>query len=248
MRNIWTIAKREFNHYFVSPVAYAVIFFFLIVLGIIFAANFEYATSGLGGQGQAPEFVQWVLSPFVTLILFMTPAITMRLLSEEQRTGTLELLLTAPLREWELVLGKWLAAFAFLAVTIFVTMLHALIVNNYTSPGLDWGAVIVAYIGLFFMSAAMLAIGTFVSTLFSNQIASFIISLGIALVLWIVGFLFQNQTGAVAEVVNYLDLSGRVYNNFFSGVIDLTDLVYFLSVAAFFLFLATRVVESRRWR
>jgi ABC-2 type transport system permease protein len=248
MRNIWTIAKREFNLYFVSPVAYAVIFTFLIVLGLIFSGQLGFATSGFAGSGQAPQFVQWVLAPFVTLMLFMTPAITMRLMSEEQRTGTLELLLTAPLREWELVLGKWLASFAFVVVAIFVTMLYALVVNNYTTPGLDWSAVIVAYVGLFFMSAAMLAIGTFASSLFSNQIASFFITLALLLSLWIVGFLFQNQTGLMAEVINYLDLSGRVYNNFFSGVIDSTDLVYFLSVAVFFLFLATRVVESRRWR
>jgi len=136
MKNVWTIAKREFNMYFVSPVAYAVAFAFLGILGLIFYANL----SRVANFGGSPEFVQWVLSPFVTLMLFLSPGVTMRLMSEEQRTGTVELLLTAPVREWELVTGKWLAAFGFMAVIVFVTGLYALVLNNYTTPGLDRGA------------------------------------------------------------------------------------------------------------
>jgi ABC-2 type transport system permease protein len=244
MRNIWTIAKREFNHYFVSPAAYVVAFVYLLILGIIYYG--QLGSSVLFGG--PPQVVQWVFGPFVTLLLFLTPGITMRLLAEEQRSGTMELLLTAPLREWELVVGKWLAAFAFMAVVVFLTALYFLITNAFTTPGLDRGTVLAAYVGFLFMVAAMLAIGVFTSSLFANQIAAFFASMGVSLTLWLVGFLFQNQTGVVAEVVNYIDLSGHFYDNFYTGVIDLADLAYFVSVAALFLFLTTRVVESRRWR
>jgi ABC-2 type transport system permease protein len=244
MRNIWTIAKREFNLYFVSPAAYVVAFVYLLVLGIIFYGQ-------LGSSllfGGAPQAVQWVFGPFVTLLLFLTPGITMRLLAEEQRTGTMELLLTAPLREWELVIGKWLAAFAFMSLVTFCTGIYFLIVNAFTTPGLDRGVILAAYTGFLLMTAAILAIGVFTSSLFSNQIAAFFATMGVSLVLWLVGFLFQNQTGLVSDIVNYLDLSGHYYNNFFTGVIDLADVVYFVSAAALFLFLTMRVVESRRWR
>ncbi len=249
MRNVWTIAKREFNMYFVSPVAYAVAFAFLGILGLIFYANLAQSALGGGFGGGSPNFVQWVLSPFVTLMLFLSPGITMRLMSEEQRTGTLELLLTAPVREWELVTGKWLAAFGFMAVIVFTTGLYALILNNYTSPGLDRSAILIAYVGLLFMIGSMLAVGVFASTLFANQIAAFFTTLALLIgFLWLIGLPFQNEDGAAAAVFNYIDFSGHFYNNFYNGVAHLTDIVYFTSAIALFLFLATRVVESRRWR
>lgn len=244
MRNIWTIAKREFNLYFVSPAAYVVAFVFLIVLGIIFYGQL----TGSLLYGGEPQVVQWVFGPFITLLLFLSPGITMRLLAEEQRVGTMELLLTAPLREWELVIGKWLAAFAFMALMAFLTGVYFVIVNAYTTPGLDRGAILAVYTGFLLMTAAMLAIGVFTSSLFSNQIAAFFATMGVSLVLWLVSFLFQNATGTLADVMNYLDISGHFYNNFYAGVVDLADVTYFISAAALFLFLTTRVVESRRWR
>jgi len=190
MKNVWTIAKREFNMYFVSPVAYAVAFAFLGILGLIFYANL----SRVANFGGSPEFVQWVLSPFVTLMLFLSPGVTMRLMSEEQRTGTVELLLTAPVREWELVTGKWLAAFGFMAVIVFVTGLYALVLNNYTTPGLDRGALLVAYAGLLFMIGSMLAVGVFASALFANQIAAFFTTLALLIgFLWLISLPFQND-------------------------------------------------------
>ena len=244
MRNSWTIAKREFNLYFVSPAAYVVAFVYLLVLSIIFYGQFGFTAL----SGGSPRVVEWVFGPFVTLLLFLTPGITMRLLAEEQRMGTMELMLTAPVREWELVLGKWLAAFAFMALVTFFTGFYFLIANAYTSPGLDRGAILAAYTGFLLMTAAILAIGVFTSSLFANQIAAFFATMGVSLVLWLVGFLIQNQTGLAADIVNYIDLSSHFYNNFYSGVVDLADVVYFVSAAALFLFLTTRVVESRRWR
>ncbi|MGH2522615.1 MAG: ABC transporter permease [Anaerolineales bacterium] len=243
MRNVWTIAKREFNMYFVSPVAYAVAFALLLVLGLIFYANL-FAVAQSGGAPQPNQ----IISPFVTLMLFLTPALTMRLMAEEQRTGTVELLLTAPVREWELVTGKWLAAFGFVAVIIFLTGIYPLILNQYTRPGIDQGSLLATYLGLFLVVGSMLALGVFVSTLFSNQIAAFFGTMALILALWLVALPVQNSTGLVADVLNYLDFSVHYYNNFFSGVVDLSDIAYFVSLVVLFLFLAARSVESRRWR
>lgn len=242
MRNVWTIAKREFNMYFASPVAYALGFGVLLVMGIFFYLGLVQASFG-----GAPDLTQ-VLGIFVTLMLFMTPALTMRLLAEEHRTGTIELLLTAPVREWELVVGKWLAAFGFVTVLLATTAIYALILSRLTTPGLDLGALLATYLGLFLLVGALLAIGVFVSSLFSNQIAAFFAIIGASLVIWIIDAPWQNAAGPMATFMRYLSLPTHIYDNFFSGVVDLNDIVYFVSVMVLFLFLAARTVESRRWR
>jgi ABC-2 type transport system permease protein len=242
MRNVWTIAKREFNMYFASPVAYALGFGVLLVMGLFFNDSL-----GRAAQGGAPDMTQ-TIGIFVTLMLFMTPAITMRLVAEEQRTGTIELLLTAPLREWELVLGKWLAALGFVGLLIAVTLIYVLILARLTVPGLDWGSLAALYLGVLLLVGAMLAVGLFISTLFTNQIAAFFAIIGATLLMWIIDLPFQTATGVVGEFFRYLAFPTHIYDNFFSGVVDLNDVVYFLSIMIFFLFLAARSVESRRWR
>jgi ABC-2 type transport system permease protein len=230
--------------YFASPVAYAVTIAFLFIMGLIFWNTLGSAL--LSGGAPQPT---GVLGLFVTLMLFFSPALTMRLFAEEQRAGTLELLLTAPIREWELVVGKWLAAFGFIALVLALTVIYALILNQYTNPGLDWGVLLAVYLGLLLLSGAMLAMGVFVSSLFSNQIAVFFATMFLLIgVAWLIGLPFQNSTGTLATVVNYLVISDHFYNNFYTGTVDLTDTVYFVSVIVVFLFLAARVVESRRWR
>jgi ABC-2 type transport system permease protein len=243
MRNTWTIAKREFNLYFASPIAYISAFLVLLALGLVFYIDLA-ASAEFGGAPQATG----PLSLFVILMLFFAPILTMRLLAEEQRTGTIELLLTAPLREWELVAGKWLAAFAFVSVLIFITALYPLILNHYTQPGLDQGALVAAYVGLFLIAGTMLAIGVFFSTLFSNQIAVYFATMAVLLALWLVRRAFENGAGPLTEVFKYILLPNHYYDNFLTGVMDLSDFTYFFSMIALFLFLAARSVESRRWR
>ena len=243
MRNVWTVAKREFNMYFASPVAYAIAFVVLIVLGLFFYADFVNAAL-FQGTPDATRTIQL----FVTLLLFFTPAITMRLMAEEQRTGTIELLLTAPVKEWELVTGKWLAALGFVTLLVALTLIYALILSRFVTPGLDNGLLAAAYLGLILIVAAFLAVGVFISTLFTNQIAAFFGIMAVILLLWVISYPVQNATGPVASFLQYLDFSNHFYNNFFRGVIDLADVTYFVSVTVFFLFLAARTVESRRWR
>jgi len=243
MLNVWTIARREFNHYFISPVAYAIAFLIFLVLGLLFYASLGQAIN----SQQAPD-ITIVLGPLVTIYLFAVPGITMRLLADEQRMGTIELLLTAPLKDWELVVGKWLGAFLFNLVIIAVTWIYPFILNSLTDPGIDQGVVLSNYMGLVMMLGAMLAIGVFFSALISNQFAAFFVTLGVLLVLWIISVPVQVAGGPVAAVLQYLDMSEHFYTSLYRGVLDTTDFLYFASLIAVFLFLGARVVEARRWR
>lgn len=172
MRNIWTIAKREYKHYFSSPAAYMVAFMILLVIGLIFYVNILAGTMQQFQQASAPN-VQVILGPMVTLFLFATPAITMRLLAEEQRLGTLELMLTAPVRDWELVVGKWLGGTLFLFTIILITWIYPIVLNRMVDPGIDQGPLVTGYLGICLFSMALVAIGVAISSLFSNQIAAF---------------------------------------------------------------------------
>jgi ABC-2 type transport system permease protein len=243
MRNLWIVASREFRHYFVSPIAYALATMLYLILGGIFFINIYYGLQ----TGQISPDGRMVIGPMVTILLFATPAITMRLLADEYRMGTMELLLTAPLRDWELVVGKWLGAFGFIVVVLAVTWVYPLILHRMTSPGIDQGTLLAAYLGLLLAVAAMLAIGVFVSALFRSPVAAFFVALGVMLGLWIVGGL-SSGAGAGSQLAGYLSFVDHYYNNFYRGVLDLSDGVYFVCLTALALFLGTQVVQARRWR
>ncbi len=243
MRNIWILARKEYKHYFISPTAYAVAFMILLILGIIFYVNILAAVM----QQYAPS-MQLVLNPMVTLLLFTTPAITMRSLAEEQKNGTLELLLTAPIRDWELVVGKWLGGLLFVVSILAVTLIYALVLNQLISPGIDFGVVLTGYLGLLLMMGTFIAIGVAVSSLFSNQIAAFFATLGILLALWMIGIPSQVMGGGGNAIIQYVDLSAHYYDTFYQGIIDLKDVVYYLSAIALLLFAGTVSLETRRWR
>ncbi len=244
MRNIWTIASREYKLYFSSPAAYMVAFMLLLILGFLF---YNQVMSGI--IQQSPPTIQVVVGPLVTLLLFATPGITMRLLAEEQRLGTMELLLTAPVRDWELVVGKWLGGFLFMLTILALTWLFPIMLNRITSPGIDQGMLLSGYIGVALLTAALVAIGTAISSLFSNQIAAFFATLGVFLLLWLISLPAQaGSTGGSADLLRYLDMGEHFYNTFYNGIVDLSGVVYYLSITALALFLGTISVETRRWR
>ncbi len=243
MRNIWVIARREYKLFFISPVAYAVAFMIFLILGIIFYANVAAAVA----QQSAPS-VQIVLAPLVTLLLFTCPALTMRLLADEQRMGTMELLLTAPVRDIELVVGKWLGAFLFMLSLIAVTWVYPVILNLLEKPGIDQGMLVTGYLGLILLVAAFLAIGVAVSSFLSNQIAVFFITLGLFLVLWMISYPAQAMGSTGGDLLRALDMSEHYYNTFYTGILELKDIVYYLSVTCLGLIIGTMSVESRRWR
>ena len=249
MRNIWTIARREYRHYFISPIAYIVALAVLLVIGIYFVIVLYYVSNQALMYGATAPDISIIIGPMATIFLFATPALTMRLLADEQRMGTLELLLTAPVRDGELVIGKWLGAFLFTLTIIAITLLYPVVLNKLTSPGIDQGIMIAGYVAITLLVASFLALGTAMSSFFSNQFAAFFATLAVLLLFW---WLIRLPTyvitnGFFNSLFTYLDLNGR-FNSMLSGSIALSDVVYPLSLTALGLLLSTVAVEIRRWR
>ncbi len=243
MRNISIIASREFRRYFISPIAYAGAAIVFLVLGGIFVMNigFGLPTGTLRPDGRM------LLQPLVIILILVAPAFTMRLLAAEQREGTLELLLTAPIRDWEIVIGKWLGSFGFMLVILAGTWIYPIIINQFAIPGVDQGALLSAYLGLVALVASLLAIGVFASSLFSNQPAAYLTAVGITLGLWVIGGM-RAGSSTISQSAAYLGILNHYYDNLYQGVVHLTDLVFFASLTVLGLFFASLVVESRRWR
>ncbi len=248
MRNIWTIARREYKHYFVSPIAYAIAFTILVVIGIIFALNIMQASQPSYYAAYVPD-VTIVTGPMVFMLLFSVPAVTMRLLADEQRMGTMELLLTAPLRDWELVCGKWLGAFLFVLTIIAASLVYPLILHLMIDPGLDLGLVLTNYLGVILVAAALLGVGVGISALFSNQIAAFFTTLVTLVVIWfLIGAPADILPAKFGDFFRYIDIREHFYNSLAIGTINLSDIVFCLSLAALGLFIGSITVEIRRWR
>jgi ABC-2 type transport system permease protein len=247
MRNIWTIAKREFNNYFSSPVAYAVALLFLGIVGIIFVLNLIALSNNPYGFSDAPD-VRMITGPMAFMLMLATPALTMRLLADEIRMGTMELLLTAPLRDYELVIGKWLGAFLFILVLIGVSLVFPVMLNQMVEPGIDQMQMISAYLGVILAAAALLGLGVGISSIFNNQIAAFFTTLVLFVILWWLIGAPANILPAGGDAFSYLDMSTQLYSNFNEGILKLSSIVYFLSLAGLGLFVGSTAVEIRRWR
>jgi len=246
MRNIWTIAKREYNAYYNSPLAYVVMVLLFGVVGIIFALNLVSVTSNaFFAQALDPTLVA---GPLLFMMLFCTPALTMRLISEEARTGTLELLLTAPLRDWELVIGKWLGAFLFMLTVLVLTLIFPIMINSMTTPGIDIPQTLSSYIGMVLVIAAFLGIGVGVSAIFTNQFAAFFTTLGILVIMWFLIGAPANLLPVGQEFFSYLDMNSHFYSGFNQGNVNLTDIIYYLSITALGLFTGNIAIDYRRWK
>ncbi len=236
MLNVLTIARREMGAYFVSPIAYLVMAAFLLISGFFFSII-------LIGSQQAS--MQGIFANVTVILLFVAPLLTMRLLADEQRTGTLEVLLTAPVHDWEVVVGKFVAALALFTLMLSCTLVYPLVLV-WLGGTPDWGPVISGYIGLLLLAGAMLAIGTLASAVSENQIVTAFIAFAILLLLWLIGAASQVVPSATA-VFEALSLNGR-YQDFVRGAINLEDVVYYLSLMIGSLFIATRLLETRHYR
>lgn len=238
MDSVIPIFKKEFRGYFQSPIAYIFITVFLVMLhGLLF-----WATGFLViGQAQLREFFGLIS----IMLIFFVPAISMRLWSEEMKLGTMELLMTFPVRDWEAVVAKFLAALAMIAVAILLTI--PLPISVGIAGNLDAGPVIGGYLGALLLGAAYLAIGAWTSSTTSNQIVSFILALLILLVGSLgLDWIRQFSPSWIAPWLSYLSLREH-FDNIARGVVDIRDIVYYLSVTGFFLYLNVRAVESRKW-
>lgn len=248
MRNIWTIAKREYDHYFISPIAYVVAFVMLLFLGAYFVYIIGYFRNNAAQLfGNTPNMGD-IAGLFAFLMVIFFPALTMRLVADENRMGTIELLLTAPIRDSELIMGKWLGSFLFALTLIATTLVYAFIMNSLVMPGIDQGPLISTYLGLILVAGSLLSIGVGISAVFSNQIAALLGTFGAAILLWwLVGLPAGLVSPAAGEVFQYLTMNSHM-SSLIGGSIKLSDISYFLSLIALGLFIGTTAVETRRWR
>ncbi len=236
MRNVLILASKELKSYFVSPVAYVILGAYLVASGFFF---WYYLAAS---QEASMRYVFGTLS-FVLLLL--SPLLTMRLLSEEQRTGTIEILLTGPIRDIELVLGKFLFSLIFLIVMLGLTLYYPLLLSQFGQP--DAGPIYAGYLGVFLFGASFLAIGLLMSSLTQNQIIAAVLTFITLIILWTIDGASNFFGGTGAEVVQYLSMT-RHMADFSKGVIATKDIIYFLSLVAVGLFLTARSLETRRWR
>ena len=238
MRTVQTVAWKEIQIYFSNPMAYIVALIFLAVTGFFFAVD------------TTDPFLEASLSNFffgaTIVLILLAPALTMRLLAEEQKLGTIELLLTSPVRDWEVIVGKYLSSLVFLLALIGFTLVYPLLLLV-TGGHPDPGPIYSGYLGLVLYSAAALSIGILTSTLTSNQIIAFVVAAGILLLMYFASTATQGVEGIWANLVTEIGMRSH-FDDFERGIIDTKHIVYFLSVTAFFLFLSIRALESRRWR
>jgi ABC-2 type transport system permease protein len=275
MRNTWAVCKREFSSYFVTPVGYVVVGIFAAVTGIGFAASFLfYSKVSMNPSAYAysnvPDFEETLLGPFLVfcglLVMFIAPLVTMRLLAEERNRGTMELLLTQPLRDREIVFGKYFASLGMLLVMLAVIGIDLIIMAFYVN--VEPTVLIFGLISVFLMGAAFLSLGLFVSAMTNNQITAGTLTFGLSLVLYVVGSfagdLPKKNPSPESWGPALRALAGTFYNFFRNlaqqlafdghakemtqGVLRPEDIAYYLLVAAFFLFLTFRALESRKWR
>jgi ABC-2 type transport system permease protein len=236
MKNVLAVAERELRSYFTSPVAYVVTALFLLMSGYLFSL-------GLNITHEAS--LRTLMQNVGVLFLFITPAISMRLLAEEQRTGTVELLLTNPVQEWEIVLGKFLGSLGLVLVMLILTLLFPLFLFVFGSP--DRGPILAGYVGVVLEGAGFLAVGLWASSVTQNQIIAAILAFGLLLVLWLSESLGQFLGGTLGSIVSYTSLINH-FSEFPRGVINTKDVVYYLTVVAAGLVLSTVSLQSRRVR
>jgi len=234
--HIVVFCKKELRSFFDSPIAYIVITIFLLISGWFFFSDLFLVN-------QASLRNLFNIIPFI--FMFFVPAVTMRLISEEKRSGTIEILLTLPVKNYEIILGKFLAGLMLIFVAVILTLVYTLTLSGLGD--LDFGSVIAGYVGLIFLGATYLSIGVFTSSLTQNQIVAFITSFVIIFALYMLDKVLIFLPSFLSSFFEYLSVDYH-FSNISRGVIDSRDVIYYLSLIFFFLFLAVKALESRKWR
>ena len=255
MSNVMAIAQKELKSYFASPIAYIVIGFSAILFGWFFVNLLYYfdrmsLQAGLGAGG--PDSVnvnEMLIGPLFmnvsVILLFTLPLITMRIYSEEKRSGTIELLLTSPLTDFQIVMGKFIAALVLYVAMLAVTVVHIAFLFAFGNP--EWRPVLSGYLGVLLMGGCFLSLGLFVSSLTKNQIVAGFITFAVFLMFWVINWISSFTGPTMQSVLNYLSITEHL-NDFTRGIVDTKHLIYYLSFIAFSLFLTVRSVDSERWR
>ena len=236
MSKIWAIASRELRSYFVSPLAYVVAAFFMLVAGYLFSLILYHTKQA----SLTPLF-----SNLAVMFLLITPALTMRLLADERRTGTIELLMTSPLTDRDLVLGKYLASILYLAFLLVLTLVFPLILAASGKP--DWAPIWCGYLGTFLLGSSFMALGVLASSLTSQMIVAAVITFALSLVVWLLPSAGQMFGGTANDVMTYMSVINH-QENLNKGILDSTDLMFYLSFIIACLFMTIRSVETYHWR
>jgi ABC-2 type transport system permease protein len=252
---IWPIFKKEMRLYFTSPVAWVIITMFLFIAGYFFYSIFAFYTLASMQSAMNPQMARElnvtdsVLRPLFSnvsvILLLLMPLITMRLFAEERRSGTIELLLTYPVRDGAVLVGKYLAALTLYAIMLALTLLYPGILIYFAR--VEWGPLLTGYLGLLLMGATFLAVGIFASSLTENQIVAAITTFGTLLLLWVVGWSAEYVGGPWGRVLSHLSILEH-FDTFARGVLDTKDVIFYLDVTIVALFLTLRSLEARRWK
>lgn len=254
MKNAWIIYRKELKGYYSSWIAYLLMAFFAVIFGYFFyVATAIFVSRGMQasmmGGGPPMDVNEWVVRPLLMNVsvigLFLIPMITMRLFAEEKRSGTIELLMTSPVRDSEMIVGKWMAALTLYASILAISALNIAMLFMYGKP--DWKPILVGYLGLLLQGGCLLAVGTFISTLTRNQILAVGGTFAICLLLWVLDWVSAYDSAGWAQVLAYLSVLTH-FEPFSKGVIDTKNVMYYLSAIYLGLFLTARSMESLRWR
>jgi ABC-2 type transport system permease protein len=258
MGSLYAIYRKEMGHYFVSPIAYIFIGLFLILTAFFFNAilasairdSFQMemqAMRGMPSDFDVPAFVmRGFFGLLATLVLFFTPILTMGVYAEERKRGTMELLMTSPVSELEIVLGKYLASLSLFALMLLPTASYMIFMCLHSDPRPPWSMLAAGYAGVLLLGGSLLALGSFVSSLTENQLIAAVVTFAASLFIWVLDIGRSTDSGATA-VLQYLSVI-RHYEDFTRGVIDTSSLIYYGSFIALFVFLTVRSVDSMRWR
>lgn len=252
---IWPIFKKEMRLYFTSPVAYVILAIFLIIAGYFFYSIFAFFTMASMQAAMNPQMAREltvtdsVMRPLFSnvsvILLLLIPLVTMRLFAEERRSGTIELLLTYPVRDGAVLVGKYLAALAMYALMLVFTLLYPALLFYFAR--VEWGPLVTGYLGLLLMGATFLSVGIFASSLTENQIVASLITFGTLLIFWVIGWSAESVGGVWGRVLSDLSILEH-YDTFSKGVLDTKDIVFYVNFTLLGLFLTLRSLEARRWK
>ena len=249
MRNIVAIADKELRSYFVSPIAYVVIFGWFFVASLSVMVRFSMQAGMFGGGPQSININEFMLRPMLAntaiVLLFFLPFLTARAYAEEKKSGTIELLLTSPLSDLEIILGKFLGVLALFVLMLAVTALHMVILFWYGEPEL--GPMLSGYLGLLLMGASFISVGLLVSSATRNQIVAGVVTFAVLLLFWVLTWLADSLGPTSGAILSYLSLLEH-FDDFSKGVIDTKHVAYYVSFIAFGLFLTAKAVDTERWR
>ena len=260
MRNFLAIYTKEMRSYFVSPVAYVIAGVFLFLSGYLFrnilmqfnflCLQFSQRSQFMSGMGMPNlNLNELVVTQFFGVMdfiwLLVVPMLTMRLIAEEKKSGTIELLMTSPISTIEVLLGKFFACFTLYTLIVALTLVYCVILEVYGDP--DWGPIWSAYLGYLLLGSTFIGVGILASSLTENQIVAVLLAFGALLLLWLIDWSASFAGPTAAKILQYMSIIGHL-QDFQRGVIDTKDVVFYLSFTSFTLFLTSRALESRRWR